>query len=145
MPELHMGTVSSIDGATPTPAKPLIRLEQVAKTFTLPGGGDVHAVRPLSLQIARGDVFGLVGKSGAGKSTLLRLINLLKRPDQGRVFVAGRELTALDKRALRSARQGIGMIFQQFNLLQNASVFYNVAFPPTSSTSIRSMKRTHDR
>jgi D-methionine transport system ATP-binding protein len=108
---------------------PLIRLDNVAKAFALPNGKRLEAVRPTSLQIAAGDVFGLVGRSGAGKSTLLRLINLLERPDQGRVFVAGRELTALDKHALREARQGIGMIFQQFNLLQNASVFDNVAFP----------------
>lgn len=108
---------------------PIIRLDQVAKAYPLPNGTRLAAVRPLSLEIAPGDIFGLVGKSGAGKSTLLRLINLLERPDQGRVFVAGRELTALGKAALREARQGIGMIFQQFNLLQNASVFDNVAFP----------------
>ena len=109
--------------------EPLIRLEQVAKTYTLPDGRHLAAVRPTSLDVASGDIFGLVGKSGAGKSTLLRLINLLERPDQGRVRVAGRELTALSKRELREARAGIGMIFQQFNLLGNASVFDNVAFP----------------
>ncbi len=126
-----MGTVSPIDGGAPgsAPGEPLIRLDQVAKSFTLPDGSALAAVRPLSLHVEQGDVFGLVGKSGAGKSTLLRLVNLLERPDQGRVFVAGNELTALDKRALREARRGIGMIFQQFNLLQNASVFDNVAFP----------------
>ena len=108
---------------------PLIRLEQVAKAFTLPDGRRLDAVRPTSLDIGRGDVFGLVGRSGAGKSTLLRLVNLLERPDSGRVLVAGRELTTLGKRELREARAGIGMIFQQFNLLQNATVFDNVAFP----------------
>lgn len=108
---------------------PLIKLEGVAKHFDLPDGGRLDAVRPLSLSINRGDIFGLVGRSGAGKSTLLRLINLLERPDVGRVWVAGRELTALSRRHLRDARQSIGMIFQQFNLLQNASVFDNVAFP----------------
>jgi len=116
-------------GSDAATAEPLIRLDQVAKAFTLPDGRTLPAVRPTSLEIAAGDVFGLVGKSGAGKSTLLRLLNLLERPDQGRVFVGGRELTALGKRELRAARQGIGMIFQQFNLLQNASVFDNVAFP----------------
>lgn len=109
--------------------EPLIRLDQVAKAFRLPDGSRFEAVRPTSLEIGRGEVYGLVGKSGAGKSTLLRLINLLERPDQGRVLVAGRELSALPKRELRQARQGIGMIFQQFNLLQNASVAENVAFP----------------
>jgi D-methionine transport system ATP-binding protein len=119
-----MSTVIPLDSTAP-----LIHLDQVAKAFALPDGRRLDAVRPTTLSIARGDVFGLVGKSGAGKSTLLRLINLLERPDQGRVHVAGRELTALGKDELRDARQGIGMIFQQFNLLQNASVFDNVAFP----------------
>jgi len=119
-------------GARVTPlsvAPPLIQLEGVRKSFRLPDGRSFEAVKDTTLAIERGDVFGLVGKSGAGKSTLLRLINLLERPDAGRVLVAGRDLTALGKSALRDARQGIGMIFQQFNLLQNASVFDNVAFP----------------
>ena len=108
---------------------PLIRLDGLSKSFTLPGGQRFDALREVSLQVREGDIFGLIGKSGAGKSTLLRLINLLERPDAGRVFVAGRELSALPKRELRAERQQIGMIFQQFNLLQNASVAENVAFP----------------
>ena len=108
---------------------PLIQLEAVRKAFRAPDGQRFEAVKETTLSIERGDVFGLVGKSGAGKSTLLRLINLLERPDAGRVRVAGRDLTALGKNELRDARRGIGMIFQQFNLLQNASVFDNVAFP----------------
>ncbi|THF67373.1 methionine ABC transporter ATP-binding protein [Pseudothauera nasutitermitis] len=115
--------------ASSPPSTPIIQLDSVRKTFILPDGGRFDAVQPISLEIARGDVFGLVGKSGAGKSTLLRLINLLERPDAGRVTVAGRELTVLGRRALREARQNIGMIFQQFNLLQNATVYENVAFP----------------
>ena len=115
---------------TPIAAQaPLIQLEGVRKAFRTPDGQRFEAVKETTLAIERGDIFGLVGKSGAGKSTLLRLINLLERPDAGSVRVAGRELTALDKASLRDARQGIGMIFQQFNLLQNATVFDNVAFP----------------
>ena len=108
---------------------PLIQLDAVRKAFRTPDGRRFEAVKETTLAVERGDVFGLVGKSGAGKSTLLRLINLLERPDAGRVLVGGRDLTALGKAELRDARQGIGMIFQQFNLLQNASVFDNVAFP----------------
>lgn len=108
---------------------PLIRLDAVSKTFLLPDGGSFEAVRSVSLDIAAGQIFGLIGKSGAGKSTLLRLINLLERPDAGHVQVGGRDLTTLSKQALRETRQNIGMIFQQFNLLQNATVFDNVAFP----------------
>ncbi|MQA40814.1 methionine ABC transporter ATP-binding protein [Rugamonas aquatica] len=108
---------------------PLIRITHASKTFALPDGGHFHAVRDVSLEVNKGDIFGLIGKSGAGKSTLLRLFNLLEQPDSGAVFVDGRELTALSKRDLRDARRNIGMIFQQFNLLQNATVFDNVAFP----------------
>jgi D-methionine transport system ATP-binding protein len=103
---------------------PLIRIEHASKSF-----GDFHAVRDVSLEIGQGEIFGLIGKSGAGKSTLLRLINLLERPDTGAITVDGRALTSLSKRDLRDARANIGMIFQQFNLLQNATVFHNVAFP----------------
>ncbi|MDB6001887.1 MAG: transporter ATP-binding protein [Rhizobacter sp.] len=110
-------------------APPLLRLEGVSKSFVLPNGQRFDAVKSVTLDVREGDIHGLIGKSGAGKSTLLRLINLLERPDAGTVTVAGRELTGLDKRELREARQSIGMIFQQFNLLQNASVFGNVAFP----------------
>ena len=110
-------------------AAPVIRLQSVQKSFALPSGEVFDAVQSLSLDIQQGDVFGLIGKSGAGKSTLLRLINLLERPDAGKVFVGGRDLTTLSRRELRDMRQNNGMIFQQFNLLQNATVFDNVAFP----------------
>ncbi len=109
--------------------QPLIRLEGVQKSFALPNGEVFDAVRSLSLDIPAGEIFGLIGKSGAGKSTLLRLINLLERPDAGKVFVGGRDLMKLSRGELRDMRQHIGMIFQQFNLLQNATVFDNVAFP----------------
>ena len=87
------------------------------------------AVEPTSLTVQQGEIFGLMGYSGAGKSTLLRLINLLERPDSGTVTVGGQELTALNAAELRQARQNIGMVFQQFNLLSNRTVADNVAFP----------------
>ena len=106
-----------------------IRLDRVSKSYRLPNGTSFEAVKNVSLAVPQGDIFGLIGTSGAGKSTLLRLINRLEHPDAGRVFVGGREITALGKQELRVARQSMGMIFQQFNLLQNATVFDNVAFP----------------
>ncbi|MDM0014418.1 ATP-binding cassette domain-containing protein [Variovorax sp. J22P168] len=121
--------MTSIPAADSERRPPLIRLDSVQKSFKLPDGTVFDAVRSLSLDIHEGDVFGLIGKSGAGKSTLLRLINLLERPDAGRVLVGGRDLTTLSRGELRDTRQNIGMIFQQFNLIQNASVFDNVAFP----------------
>jgi D-methionine transport system ATP-binding protein len=107
----------------------MIHLEKVRKSHARPDGGRFEAVAETTLTIARGEIFGLIGPSGAGKSTLLRLINLLERPDAGRVTVAGEEHTALDAAGLRRARQGIGMIFQQFNLLANRTVAGNVALP----------------
>ena len=107
----------------------MIVLDQVSKRFQRRDKSWFDAVHPLSLTIEQGEIFGLMGYSGAGKSTLLRLINLLERPDQGSVAVDGQELTALNAGALRQARQNIGMIFQQFNLLANRNIADNVAYP----------------
>lgn len=83
----------------------------------------------MSLEVKAGSIHGIIGPSGAGKSTLLRLINLLERPDQGTVSVNGKLLTELPDKELRQERQRIGMIFQQFNLVANATVSRNVAIP----------------
>lgn len=108
----------------------MIVLEQVGKRYrSRDNQGWFTAVEPTSLTIHQGEIFGLMGYSGAGKSTLLRLINLLERPEQGRVIVDGQDLTALSPADLRRARQNIGMVFQQFNLLSNRTVAQNVAFP----------------
>lgn len=107
----------------------MIRLTNVSKTFATPEGS-FRAVSSVSLHIAPGDVFGIVGFSGAGKSTLLRMINLLEPPDPGgEVVVAGQELTALTRQQLNAARHRIGMIFQHFNLLANRTVYGNVSLP----------------
>lgn len=110
-------------------AAPLLRLAGLRKSFVLADGGRFDAVRGVSLTVRAGEIYGIAGRSGAGKSTLLRLVNLLERPDAGTVTVDGQELTALSKRDLRAARQNLGMIFQGFHLLQNATVADNVAFP----------------
>ena len=107
----------------------MIHLKNVHKRFKRPDGGWFDAVRDTSLHIKAGEIFGLIGFSGAGKSTLLRLINLLERPEKGEVLVDGQNLTALSAAELRRARQNIGMVFQQFNLMANRTVAANVAFP----------------
>lgn len=107
----------------------MITLRDVTKTFRRPDGGRFDAVSGVSLSIAAGEIFGLIGYSGAGKSTLIRLINLLERPDQGEVLVGDHEMTRLSPARLREARQDIGMIFQQYNLLANRTVAGNVALP----------------
>ncbi|WP_070328007.1 methionine ABC transporter ATP-binding protein [Exiguobacterium aurantiacum] len=102
----------------------MITLTNVSKQF-----GRDEAVRDVSLQIERGEMYGIIGASGAGKSTLLRLMNLLETPDAGTVTVDGNELTSLSSRQLREQRHVIGMIFQQFNLVGNKTVYDNVVAP----------------
>ncbi|WP_052723854.1 methionine ABC transporter ATP-binding protein [Paenibacillus wulumuqiensis] len=106
----------------------MIALQGVSKYFSRIDGGQA-AVDEVTLHIQAGDIHGIVGSSGAGKSTLLRMINMLERPDQGSVTVNGERLTGLPERRLRPARQQIGMIFQQFNLVHNRTVGGNVAVP----------------
>ena len=106
----------------------MIRLEGVTKRFRSAAGERV-ALDGVDLTVGAGEVFGVVGRSGAGKSTLIRAINLLERPDAGRVIVDGQEITALAPAELRAARRRIGMIFQHFNLLNAKTIAENVAFP----------------
>ncbi|WDG18682.1 methionine ABC transporter ATP-binding protein [Microbacterium sp. Clip185] len=106
-----------------------VRFEHVSKTFTTTRGRTLTALDDVNLAIDAGDIYGIVGYSGAGKSTLLRTVNALERPTSGRVFVGDREITALDAARLRRARQRIGMIFQQFNLLRSRTVYKNIAYP----------------
>ena len=107
----------------------MITLDNVSKKYQTRDKGWFTAVEPTSLHINQGEIFGLMGYSGAGKSTLLRLINLLERPDTGKVLIDNQDLTAMSEAQLRQARQNIGMVFQQFNLLSNRTVAENVAFP----------------
>jgi D-methionine transport system ATP-binding protein len=108
----------------------MIKLENISVDFELRGkeAKAIKAVNQVSLHIQRGEVFGIVGTSGAGKSTLLRTINLLERPNAGRVVVDGEDITDLTGSALRLERHKIGMIFQHFNLMHNRTVFDNAAF-----------------
>jgi D-methionine transport system ATP-binding protein len=106
----------------------IVQFRGVSKSYEVQGRR-VDALRDVSLSVERGDVFGIVGWSGAGKSTLLRTVNALERPTAGSVHVDGREISALRGRQLHRARQRIGMVFQQFNLLQSRTVYGNVAYP----------------
>ncbi|MCR5238212.1 MAG: ATP-binding cassette domain-containing protein [Lachnospiraceae bacterium] len=106
----------------------MIKLENVSKTF-VSGSGEVEAVRNIDLEIEKGDIFGIIGLSGAGKSTLVRCLNLLERPTEGKVYVAGKDMMSLSNKELSVERREIGMIFQHFNLLMQRNVLDNVAFP----------------
>lgn len=107
---------------------PLIEFRGVGKTFGS-GSRAVTALEGIDLSVEPGEVFAVIGHSGAGKSTLVRLINALERADSGTVLVGGTDITGLPERRLRQVRRGIGMVFQQFNLLRSRTAFGNVAYP----------------
>ncbi|UCZ53986.1 methionine ABC transporter ATP-binding protein [Bacillus shivajii] len=106
----------------------MITFDNVSKVF---GDGEegVAAVKDVSLQVNKGDIYGVIGFSGAGKSTLVRCVNLLERPTSGRVLVNEQDMMKLSAASLRDARKKIGMVFQHFNLCESKTVFNNVAIP----------------
>ena len=106
----------------------MIELQHLTKRFATQGG-TVVALNDINLTIQDGDIYGIIGMSGAGKSTLVRCINMLERPDEGKVVVNGRQMQELSAAELRAARRGITMIFQQFNLLMQRTCLKNVCFP----------------
>lgn len=106
----------------------VIRFEHVSKSFTSKKM-NVNAVRNVSLEIQKGEIFGIIGFSRAGKSTLIRCMNLLERPTDGNVFFQGVNLCEVNNQKLREARQKMGMIFQQFNLLEQRNVWENICYP----------------
>lgn len=104
--------------------------DEAAETLApVESDGLVHALSDINIDIADGDVFGIIGMSGAGKSTLVRTINLLERPTSGAIEVDGRDVTALSGEELRAYRRRVAMIFQNFGLLAQKTVLDNVCFP----------------
>lgn len=108
--------------------KPLYEIKDLCKVFA---GADhaVHALRGIDLTIYEGEIFGIIGLSGAGKSTLIRCLNLLERPTEGQVYFRGADLTRLEEKDLLRTRRKIGMIFQNFHLMQQRTALENIRFP----------------
>ncbi|WCN36435.1 methionine ABC transporter ATP-binding protein [Aneurinibacillus uraniidurans] len=106
----------------------MIVIQDVNKVYRT-ATSTVTALENINLTIETGDIFGIIGFSGAGKSTLIRCLNRLEEPDSGRIEIEGTVITDLGQKELQQARQKIGMVFQQFNLLDSKTVFENVAFP----------------
>jgi cell division transport system ATP-binding protein len=102
----------------------MIKLENVTKTYK----GDVPALRNADVDIAKGEFVFLVGASGSGKSTFLRLVNREESPEQGRIFVAGKDILELSSWKVPYLRRNIGSVFQDFKLLSGKTVYENVAF-----------------
>src|SRR5438270_6597951 len=100
----------------------MLRIEHLVKDYA----GGVRALEDVSLEVHDGEFVVLIGLSGSGKSTLLRCINRLVEPTGGRIVLDGTDITAAQGADLRKIRRGIGMIFQQFNLVKRSSVLTNV-------------------
>ena len=106
----------------------MIEFSNLNKTF-VSRAGKVEALKDVSLTVENGDIYGVIGFSGAGKSTLIRMANLLERPDSGSIKVDGVELTGQTEAQLIPVRRKIGMVFQQFNLLESRTVAQNIEIP----------------
>ena len=106
----------------------MIELLNVTKSFKTKNK-TIKALADVTLTVAKGEIFGVIGTSGAGKSTLIRCVNLLEKPNTGKVTVDNIELTKLSDAQLSLERRKIAMIFQHFNLLSSRTVFDNIAFP----------------
>ena len=106
----------------------MIKLINLNKTYNIKVG-EVEALKDVTLNIKKGEIYGIIGFSGAGKSTLVRCINFLEKPTSGKVVIDGKELGSLSNKELREERKKIGMIFQHFNLMKSRTVFENIAYP----------------
>lgn len=89
---------------------PVIDIENISKSYAVIGRA-IAAVSGITLRIEAGEIFGIIGASGAGKSTLIRTLNLLERPDSGRIRFEGADITGFSKNELQEYRRKTGMIF----------------------------------
>ena len=115
-------------GAADTGAEPMVTIDNVSKIFGK-GKKEVAAVKNVSLTVKKGEIFAIIGYSGAGNSTLVRLINGLESTTSGTLTVDGFEISGNRDLELQKVRTNIGMIFQQFNLMNSRTVAQNVEFP----------------
>src|SRR5262249_4373197 len=118
-------------GLAPMP-EPMLSLRGIHKRF-----GDLEVLRGVDLDVARGEVVCILGPSGSGKSTLLRCVNLLEPPEEGEIFLEGRDIcrgpgsgTGEQSWELDFVRQRVGMVFQQFNLFPHKTALDNVTLAP---------------
>jgi len=110
-------------------AKPVIRLENVFKTYDL-GEIQVQALRGVSLEVYQGEFVAVMGPSGSGKSTVMNILGCLDRPTRGRYYLDGVDVSQMSKNELAHIRnKKLGFVFQQFNLLSRTSALENVELP----------------
>ncbi len=108
---------------------PLIESRDLWKTYLM-GDEEIHALRGVSLQIARGEYVAIMGPSGSGKSTLMNLIGCLDTPSKGTYLLNNNEVSLMnDNELARIRNEEIGFVFQTFNLLPRATALHNVELP----------------
>jgi len=111
-----------------TERESIISVQGLGKVFHT-ASGDFTALDDIRLDIQKGQIQGIIGLSGAGKSTLVRCINFLERPSSGQIFFHGKSLSTMKEKEILAMRQNMGMIFQQFNLLEQRNLLRNVSYP----------------
>lgn len=102
----------------------MIEIQNLYKSY-----GSLEVLKDISFKIEKGDIFGIIGQSGAGKSTLLRCFNGLENFQKGEVIVDGQAISSLNKKQMSDIQKEMGMIFQNFNLLNRLNVYDNIALP----------------
>ena len=117
-------------------AEPIITISHLRKEFQ-GSKSKVEAIKDISIEVMPGEIYGIIGLSGAGKSTLVRCVNYLEKPTSGEIIFDGRKLSEMTPKELRQVRQQMGMIFQQFQLLEQRTALRNITFP----LEIRGMKK----
>ena len=103
----------------------MIKIENLVKVYE----NGFQAVNDISLEVKKGEIFGIIGLSGAGKSSLIRCINRLEEPTSGNIFIDGKDIVKMNDKELKDARKNMSMIFQSFNLFYQKNVFENIAYP----------------
>lgn len=106
----------------------MIQMTAVSKTYRPVGREEVHALNDVSVEVEKGEFVFVVGPSGSGKSTMMKILTREETPDEGEVYVAGKNLGTLKRWKTPTLRREIGYVFQDFKLLPNKSVYENVAF-----------------
>ncbi len=106
----------------------MIKVKNLTKKY-LGDSENFTAVDDVSFEVKKGEVFGIIGLSGAGKSTLVRCLNRLEEPSSGTIDINGVNLNSLSEKELLKSRRNIGMIFQNFNLFNQSTVYENIAYP----------------
>lgn len=106
----------------------IIEVDSISKCYSH-AKKKVHALQDVSLRVARGDAYGIIGLSGAGKSTLIRCLSRLIRPSSGHILFYGTDIAQMEGTSLREFHKNIGMIFQHFNLLSSRTAAGNIAYP----------------